>query len=96
MGQDIHIAFAIAPDCHLYRDRIRLEGPNKEPIAMTLPPGELHDDAVLGGTFEIYRGQVEWTVPVADDLASVKLIYQGCAEQAGICYAAQRRVFTLK
>jgi thioredoxin:protein disulfide reductase len=90
-GNVIRVRWVIADGYYLYRHRIdiKAESPSLVIAAPLLPKGELKTDAYLG-TQEIYKQQVEATVPYTRFDAGahplqIKVIYQGCAE-AGLCY----------
>ena len=90
-GNVVRVRWVIADKYYLYRRKIdiKAESPDLVVAAPVLPKGGLHDDAYLGAQ-EIYRQQVEATVPYTryDGGAhplQIKVTYQGCAD-AGLCY----------
>jgi thiol:disulfide interchange protein DsbD len=94
---EVLVRWDIAPGYYLYRERIAFElgtGSGGEPLAVTLPAGEAHEDAYLGAT-EVYRDALAVAVPLPRPgplLLAVKS--QGCAD-AGLCYPPRTRVFAI-
>ena len=80
---EVLVRWDIAPGYYLYRERIAFElgtGSGGEPLAVTLPAGEAHEDAYLGAT-EVYRDALAVAVPLPRPgplLLAVKS--QGCAD----------------
>jgi len=91
-GQNLRVRWVIADGYYLYRQRmdIKAESPDLMLSAPpTYPRGIVKTDAYFGSQ-EIYRQQVEATVPYTriDGGAhplQIKVTYQGCAD-AGLCY----------
>ncbi|HZC96488.1 MAG TPA: protein-disulfide reductase DsbD domain-containing protein, partial [Bradyrhizobium sp.] len=83
---DLILDWKIEPGTYLYRDRIRVAGPQGEPVEVETPAGDIKDDPSFGRT-EIYHGRAQAIVPEKSlaDLRNVVVSFQGCAEQ-GICY----------
>jgi thiol:disulfide interchange protein DsbD len=85
-GGDLALDWTIAPDAHMYRDRIAATSAGGQPVPVTDPSGVSEDDPVFGPT-EVYRGTVRATVAAKDVPASGGLVvtYQGCSDR-GLCY----------
>jgi thiol:disulfide interchange protein DsbD len=90
-GSVLRVRWVIADGYYLYRHRIEIkaESPDLVLSAPALPQGIRKTDPYLG-TQEIYKQQVQATVPFTrlDGGAhplQIKVTYQGCAE-AGLCY----------
>jgi len=93
--------FALAPDYHLYRDRLALAAGDggAEPLALELPPARTVYDRNFDQDMAIYEGSL--TVPIGLSTAPdngerrvLVLDYQGCAD-AGLCYPPQTRELNL-
>ncbi|WP_237480196.1 protein-disulfide reductase DsbD [Lichenibacterium dinghuense] len=78
--------WTIAPDAHLYRDRIAAATADGRPVPVADPPGLSEDDPTFGPT-EVYRGAAHATVAAKDLPPSGDIIvsYQGCSDR-GLCY----------
>lgn len=89
------VRWAIQPGYYLYRQQIKLEGSDAVLGDINLPPGASHQDDYFGQTF-IFRQQLAVTIPLlqANDRATVKVTYQGCAD-AGFCYPPETRIIPL-
>ena len=87
----IRLDFNLAPDTHLYRDKIAVTD-NGQSIPVATPPGEIDDDPAFGKT-EIYRHDVTATFK-APDAGTVQVSYQGCQDH-GICYPPVHRELDL-
>ena len=74
---------------YLYRHSLKAELDGK-PLALPLPPGEVHQDDFLGEQ-EIYRNTLRFNLPDAQGKA-LTLHLQGCAEGL-ICYPPIQRQF---
>jgi thiol:disulfide interchange protein DsbD len=83
---DLILDWKIEPGTYLYRDKIRVAGPQGEPVEVETPAGDMKDDPSFGKT-EIYHRRAQAIVPEKSlaDLHNVVVSFQGCAEQ-GICY----------
>jgi thiol:disulfide interchange protein DsbD len=81
-------SWQIAPGYYLYRQKFRFSSNNPQASlgAPDFSRGELHRDAYFG-TQEIYRNQVQATIPVSGAARQFVLTatYQGCADK-GLCY----------
>jgi thiol:disulfide interchange protein len=99
-GDAVRVRFAIADGYYLYRHRM---GAKSDDTRLTLaepqlPEGLPHDDEFFGKQ-QIYRQQVEMTVPFtrttgAAGAYQIKVQYQGCAD-AGLCYPPQTTMLTV-
>ena len=90
-GNVIRVRWVIADGYYLYRRKmgVTAESPDLIVSPAVFPPGATKTDPYLG-TQEVYRQQVEATVPFTrSDFGAhplqIKVTYQGCAE-AGLCY----------
>ncbi len=98
-GGQIAIRYDIADGYYMYRERFvfAVDGKETPAEAVGFPAGEIHADPFFGD-MEIYRDQVEMTVPVAkDDDGPVVLraVSQGCNEVVGVCYPPATHEVTL-
>ena len=87
---------------YLYRDRIhfRVEEPASVSVAsVSLPRGEMKDDATFGKT-EVYHHPVEAVIRLVHSGAPVESIrlhatYQGCNEPLAVCYPPIDKTLTV-
>ncbi|MFA0790933.1 protein-disulfide reductase DsbD family protein [Microbulbifer echini] len=94
-GKQLSALFEIAPKYYLYRDKLalyRIENGQKTAVPLSLPSGEVIWDDYFEKETEVYRGQLEFTIPVAGSPSNLQLElhYQGCAD-AGLCYPPEVR-----
>ena len=85
-GGIVHLAWAIAPGYHLYRDRLVFTAPQVGQPA--LPEGVRKFDSNFNKEMETYAGQLAADLPVKADARQpfvLRVGYQGCAD-AGLCY----------
>ncbi|MBW8897078.1 MAG: protein-disulfide reductase DsbD [Massilia sp.] len=85
-GGTVHLAWAIAPGYHLYRDRLVFTAPQVGQPA--LPDGVRKFDSNFNKEMETYAGQLAADLPVQADAHQpfvLRVGYQGCAD-AGLCY----------
>lgn len=89
------LRFTVAPGYYLYRDRLKITAgsPQTRLGPVELPAGVTHEDSYFGPQ-QIYPGPFVVTVPVTGTPATLKVVYQGCAE-AGLCYPPQTQVLQL-
>ena len=92
----LHIGWAIAPDCYLYRDRIAVEVLSPRGYALgpaQWPQAQLHVDAQFGEV-RILRDRVRLSYrPAGGPTAlTLRVRYQGCADGT-VCYPPQTREF---
>ena len=87
----IRLDFELAPNTHLYRDKIAVMRDGQS-IPVATPPGETDDDPAFGRT-EIYRHDITATFE-APGSGAVQVRYQGCQDR-GICYPPLRRTLDL-
>lgn len=88
----VRVRWQIAKGYYLYKDKIHfeLEGPPSIALGVPeFPKGELHEDPEFGSV-EIFRGDLEFSVPLIKPLSpneSLKWVaqFQGCADR-GVCY----------
>lgn len=83
--------WTIAPEYHLYRDRITLRSDGAA-VPVLLPPGKRKYDENFGKEMETYAGGLALQLPwKGSTAATLTVAYQGCAD-AGLCYPpAERR-----
>ncbi|WP_426162235.1 protein-disulfide reductase DsbD [Pseudoduganella sp. R-34] len=83
--------WTIAPEYHLYRDRISLHSDGAV-VPVLLPPGKRKFDENFGKEMETYAGGLALQLPwQGRSTATLTVAYQGCAD-AGLCYPpAERR-----
>ncbi|NIA53145.1 protein-disulfide reductase DsbD [Massilia sp. TW-1] len=94
-GGTVHLAWAIAPGYHLYRDRLVFTGPEVGQPA--LPDGVRKFDSNFNKEMETYAGQLAADLPVKTDATTpfvLRVGYQGCAD-AGLCYPPAEVAFTV-
>ena len=99
-GNNVEIAFRIADDYYLYKDKISARAVSDVAQAgmLDLPEGKMKVDEWFG-EMEVYYGDVfgklsvARATPEAMDL-DIELKYQGCAED-GICYPPTTRVLSV-
>jgi thiol:disulfide interchange protein DsbD len=94
-GGTVHLAWAIAPGYHLYRDRLVFTAP--EVGQPTLPDGVRKFDSNFNKEMETYAGQLAADLPVKPDATTpfvLRVGYQGCAD-AGLCYPPAEVAFTV-
>jgi thiol:disulfide interchange protein DsbD len=85
-GGIVHLAWAIAPGYHLYRDRLVFTAPQVGQPA--LPDGVRKFDSNFNKEMETYAGQLAADLPMKADANQpfvLRVGYQGCAD-AGLCY----------
>jgi thiol:disulfide interchange protein DsbD len=94
-GGTVHLAWAIAPGYHLYRDRLVFTAP--EVGQPTLPDGVRKFDSNFNKEMETYAGQLAADLAVKTDAKTpfvLRVGYQGCAD-AGLCYPPAEVAFTV-
>ena len=92
-GQTIELRIDVAPDYHLYRERVSVEldgAAGAQLGAVELPQGQLEHDANFDRDVEVLRGAVPIRVAMARAERDFRLrvTYQGCADE-GLCYPPQ-------
>jgi thiol:disulfide interchange protein DsbD len=94
-GGTVHLAWAIAPGYHLYRDRLVFTAPQVGQPA--LPDGLRKFDTNFNKEMETYAGRLAADLPVKADAKKpfvLRVGYQGCAD-AGLCYPPAEVAFTV-
>jgi len=94
-GGTVHLAWAIAPGYHLYRDRLVFTAPQVGQPA--LPDGVRKFDSNFNKEMETYAGQLAADLPVKADARQpfvLRVGYQGCAD-AGLCYPPAEVAFNV-
>ncbi|MDX5628397.1 MULTISPECIES: protein-disulfide reductase DsbD [unclassified Brenneria] len=94
-NNQLTVSWQIQPGYYLYRQQIKLESSDAALGEINLPAGISHQDDYFGQVF-IYKQHLALTVPLrqAQENATVKVSYQGCAE-AGFCYPPETRIIPL-
>jgi len=91
----LELRLAVAPDYHLYRERIAvaLESGAATLGRVDLPPGKVQYDPNLRHDVELLQGAVSIPVQVQPAGADFRLSvsYQGCADE-GLCYPPQTAI----
>ena len=91
-GKTLQLRIAIAPDYHLYRERISVEAEGAEAQLgrVEIPAGKMQFDEPSQKNVEVLQGMLLVRVPVARALGDFRLRvrYQGCADK-GLCYPPQ-------
>ncbi|HKQ83749.1 MAG TPA: protein-disulfide reductase DsbD [Steroidobacteraceae bacterium] len=90
-GERLIVTWRIEPKHYLYRHRLGFETttPGVQLGPPAWPQGEPHEDEFFG-TQEIYRGTVEFPIPISfqgarPEKVALALKWQGCADE-GLCY----------
>jgi thiol:disulfide interchange protein DsbD len=91
----VRLHWTIADGTYLYRDDISVTRPDGAVLPLMLPPAEAKDDPFVGET-KIYRSTLDVTLAPKQlkDAASLRIAYQGCAENV-FCYAPLTRTLNL-
>lgn len=91
-AKTVELRIDVAPDYHLYRDRISVEavGAGVTLGEVVIPPGKLEFDENFKKDVEVLRGALRIRVPVQPTGRDFRLrvVYQGCADK-GLCYPPQ-------
>ena len=91
----------IADKHYLYRNKFKFvlkEGDGFQLGDAVLPPGETKNDEFFG-KIQVFHHDAEVIIPInraSTEAGSIKIqfIYQGCAEETGICYPPIRKIIT--
>ena len=91
----------IADKHYLYRNKFKFvlkEGEGFQLGNAVLPPGETKNDEFFG-KIQVFHHDAEVIIPInraSTEAGSIKIqfIYQGCAEETGICYPPIRKIIT--
>ena len=91
----------IADKHYLYRNKFKFilkEGDGFQLGNAVLPPGETKDDEFFG-KIQVFHHDAEAIIPInraSTEAGSIKIqfIYQGCAEETGICYPPIRKIIS--
>ena len=91
----------IADKHYLYRNKFKFvlkEGEGFQLGNAVLPPGETKNDEFFG-KIQVFHHDAEVIIPInraSTEASSIKIqfIYQGCAEETGICYPPIRKIIT--
>ena len=91
-AQTVELRIDIAPDYHLYRERISVEpqGTGATLGEVSIPAGKIEFDANFQKDVEVLQGSLRIDVPVpsAKSDFQLRVVYQGCADK-GLCYPPQ-------
>ena len=82
----------VMPGHYLYRDRFELSIGGRVLANLSLPKGKMKQDPNFGRV-EIYDHPVQLAAAVPAAAGELKLVYQGCSEEAGVCYPPTTRTF---
>ncbi len=83
----------VMPGHYLYRDRFELAAGGRAFASLALPKGKMKQDPNFGRV-EIYDQPLQLAVAApAAAAGELKLVYQGCSEEAGVCYPPTTRTF---
>jgi len=94
----LRLQWEITPGYYLYKVRMGISlaerGGAPQVLPVEWPTGEAHEDEFLGAT-EIYRQQLEVSLPLAAEVPHEILVKsQGCAD-AGLCYPPRTQRFAV-
>jgi thiol:disulfide interchange protein DsbD len=88
----VEVRIDVAPDYHLYRERIsaEIDGAGAQLDKVVVPAGRVVYDTNFSKNVEILEGTVTIPVPVTSASGDfrVRMTYQGCADK-GLCYPPQ-------
>ncbi|OYT99262.1 MAG: protein-disulfide reductase DsbD [Burkholderiales bacterium PBB1] len=91
-ARTVELRIDIAPDYHLYRERISVEpqGTGATLGEVSIPAGKIEFDTNFQKDVEVLQGTLRIDVPVQATKADARLrvVYQGCADK-GLCYPPQ-------
>ena len=95
----VELRIAVAPDYHLYRERLSVEldtagtGAGARLGPVEIPAGKVEFDETFQKNVEVLQGVVLIRVPVAQASGDfrVRVSYQGCADK-GLCYPPQTAI----
>jgi thiol:disulfide interchange protein DsbD len=91
-AKTVELRIDIAPDYHLYRERISVEaeGPGATLGQVSIPAGRIEFDENFQKNVEVLQGTQTIRVPVQPTERDFRLrvVYQGCADK-GLCYPPQ-------
>lgn len=100
-GDSVVLGWQIAAGYYLYRERIRVETSDSDPVRLLgveLPPGEEKQDEFFG-LMQVYYEAVEARVALqrqqpGDMEVQLRVGFQGCAE-VGVCYPPMEKLVTV-
>jgi thioredoxin:protein disulfide reductase len=100
--QTLSARYIINPCCYLYRNRLKFD--IKIPAGLTVdridsPAGDVKDDPAFGKV-EVYHHDFEVKAhlnraPAVGQAVEVAATYQGCNQDAGVCYPPNTQTFSL-
>lgn len=100
--QTLTARYTLDPCCYLYRDRLKFAV--RIPAGVTVdridsPAGDIKDDPAFGKV-EVYHHDFEVKAqlsraPAAGQALEVAATYQGCNQDAGVCYPPTTQIFNL-
>lgn len=94
-GQQLHLTWTIHNCCYLYHDRFHFQAEGVQlGQARFDSPGEAKEDPEFG-TVYVHHQHVEVDLPIIGK-GAVKVSWQGCNQDAGICYPPQNRVIEIQ
>lgn len=89
-AQTLELSWRIASGYYLYREQVRLTDAQGQPLAVTLPEGQVLTDAFFG-TVQVFRNTLSATAALPSQGLQwpLQLQWQGCAD-IGVCYPPQQ------
>jgi len=102
-GNTIMARWVIADKHYLYRDKFNVKLKNARGVQLAdviIPAGETKEDKVLNQVLQVFHNHAEAEIKLARSQTepvnvTLELTYQGCAEEAGICYPPIKKEQTL-
>jgi len=86
-ARTVRLTWVIAPEYHLYRERLSFNAAGGQVAAPTLPAGLRKFDTNFNKEMETYQDRLVVDLPVAATAPFTLVVgYQGCAD-AGLCYS---------
>ena len=95
-GNNLLVSWNVTPGYYLYKHGFKVETTSKaEVVAINLEPGVKKIDAYFGEV-EVYEGAIRLEARLKGQIkdATIKISYQGCAENR-FCYPPKTRYFEL-
>ncbi|HRE17286.1 MAG TPA: protein-disulfide reductase DsbD [Rhodocyclaceae bacterium] len=98
-AKTLEVAFKIAPDYYLYREKFRFAADGATLGAPVLPKGKEKQDDTFGKV-EVFYKQLAVTIPVERNSSgplelNLRITSQGCAD-AGLCYPPQTQILAVR
>ncbi|MDI9347726.1 MAG: protein-disulfide reductase DsbD [Methylacidiphilales bacterium] len=96
-SEKITLKWDIAPNCYLYKDRIKLTSLNPTITVdeLNLPKGEIKNDPNFG-TVEVFHDSLIATASLhGSGNGDIEVSFQGCDEKTGICYQPVKELISV-